>query len=209
MWVMVFDPDGGGNRAVKQRTPSRSRTTAPEPWSARIGESAIDDVRQARRWPGPAAKLAISPAGARGEAAHRPVVPSEIRRPRRRCVIRWPASTGPSPSATPPSRWTAGPVASNHNWGSRYAPRRTRSGRCAVRRRSAFQPRDRHRAALGPLRRPRPTLFVLRHAGREVRGAFGVSRPAYPRLIPTLHLDVRRAGRRCRDAGRSLRNPAT
>ena len=165
---MVFDPDGGGNRAVKQPHPVAVADYRTEPWSARIGER--DRRRFGRRDAGRGQLRAgdFTGAGARGEAAHRPVVPSEI------------------PDGQDAGASSAGPLRRDRH-PRRHHPRAGRLGRqrqpqlgqsahpgvrvragVRVRRRSAFQPEivTAH-AALGPLRLPATTLFVLRHAGRE------------------------------------------
>ncbi len=42
-WVMVFDPDGAGNRALKQPFPIDQSDYEYDTWVARIGETSIDD----------------------------------------------------------------------------------------------------------------------------------------------------------------------
>ena len=42
-WVMVFDPDGAGNRALKQPYPIDQSDYGYDTWTARIGATTIDD----------------------------------------------------------------------------------------------------------------------------------------------------------------------
>ena len=42
-WVMVFDPDGAGNRALKQPYPIDQSDYEYDDWTARIGATTIDD----------------------------------------------------------------------------------------------------------------------------------------------------------------------
>ena len=42
-WVMVFDPDGSGNRALKQPYPIDQSDYRYDTWTARIGATSIDD----------------------------------------------------------------------------------------------------------------------------------------------------------------------
>ena len=43
VWVMVFDPDGAGNRALKQPYPIEAADYEYDNWTARIGATTIDD----------------------------------------------------------------------------------------------------------------------------------------------------------------------
>ena len=206
MWVMVFDPDGGGNPRRQTAAPVAVADYRTEPWSARIGER--DRRRFGRRDAGRGQLRAgdFTGAGARGEAAHRPVVPSEI------------------PDGQDAGASSAGPLRRDRH------PRRhhPRAGRLGRQRQPQLGQSGTPAYAFGQVcgfdgaahsslgsspRTPRSATAAARdHPVRAaawpgVRGAFGVGRPAYPRLVPTLHLDVRRAGRRCRDAGRITTQP--
>jgi hypothetical protein len=44
VWVMVFDPDGAGNRALKVGHPLSQSECQYDEWTARIGGATIDDV---------------------------------------------------------------------------------------------------------------------------------------------------------------------
>ena len=44
VWVMVFDPDGAGNRAIKVGHPIAESEYRYHEWTARIGEATIDDT---------------------------------------------------------------------------------------------------------------------------------------------------------------------
>ena len=170
VWVMVFDPDGGGNRALKQPHPIAAadyrtdpgRRASPTPRSTTTAAA-----RNARR-------RALGPddrAGGAGgrQAAHRPRLPGEV------------------PDGEDHGAPSAGPVRRHgrtrrHRHAGRLdrqrqpqlghasTPRPTPSGRCAASTRnpsSSLEIVTAH-AALGPLRLPAATLFVLRHAGREI-----------------------------------------
>ncbi len=43
VWVMMFDPDGAGNRALKQPYAVGASDFGYDPWTARIGATTIDD----------------------------------------------------------------------------------------------------------------------------------------------------------------------
>ena len=43
VWVMVFDPDGEGNRALKQPYPIDAADYEYDNWTARIGATSIND----------------------------------------------------------------------------------------------------------------------------------------------------------------------
>jgi hypothetical protein len=47
VWVMVFDPGGMGNRAIKVAHPLDASEYDYDTWTARIGETRIDDVSAA------------------------------------------------------------------------------------------------------------------------------------------------------------------
>ena len=43
VWVMVFDPEGAGNRALKEPYPIDAAAYEYDDWTARIGATSIDD----------------------------------------------------------------------------------------------------------------------------------------------------------------------
>ena len=43
VWVMIFDPEGHGNRALKQSYPIDAADYEYDNWTARIGATSIDD----------------------------------------------------------------------------------------------------------------------------------------------------------------------
>src|ERR1700709_2831815 len=45
VWVMVFDPEGVGNRAIKVANALDASGYRYDPWTATIGETYVDDVR--------------------------------------------------------------------------------------------------------------------------------------------------------------------
>ena len=169
VWVMVFDPDGGGNRAVKQPHPVAVADYRTEPWSARIGESAIDDVSAGATLAGASCELAISPGPEpavklltdRSYRAKFPTAKTQVRHP----LARFDGTVTLGDTTLALDGW-AGSV--NHNWGSRHTPAYAFGQVCGFdgAAHSSLEIVTAH-AALGPLRLPATTLFVLRHAGRE------------------------------------------
>ena len=174
VWVMVFDPDGAGNRALKQPYPIEASDYEYDTWTARIGATTIDDRSAQGVVTGP------KPIGALGSADHtgRPSSPSNCspsagtkrgsRRPRRWSAIRWRSSTASLSSTTSGSWSTAGPAASTTT-GADGIPPPTRSARYAV---STMRPNRAWRSSprtrpSGPFSLPAATLFVLRHGGKE------------------------------------------
>src|SRR5436305_11246328 len=44
VWVMVFDPSGAGNRAIKVAHPLAASDYQYDEWTARIGDAVLDDT---------------------------------------------------------------------------------------------------------------------------------------------------------------------
>ena len=82
-WVMVFDPDGAGNRALKQPYPIDQSDYDYDTWTARIGATTIDDrsacgsvagAGRSARWD----LRDHTGRRAAGQAAHRPRLQGEV-----------------------------------------------------------------------------------------------------------------------------------
>ncbi|QYL18111.1 hypothetical protein [Mycolicibacterium pallens] len=170
VWVMLFDPDGGGNSAVKVPHPLTDADYLSNPWSARIADSVIDDVHARVALDGASCDLAIAPGDEptvklltdRSYTAKFPTAKTSVRHP----LARFDGTVTVGDATVAVDSWT-GSV--NHNWGSKHTPAYAFGQVCGF---------DDHphsslevvtaRAAVGPLRLPAATLFVLRHAGWEV-----------------------------------------
>lgn len=170
VWVMVFDPDGAGNRALKVPHRVTEADYLSDPWSARIADTIIDDVHAQGRVDGATWDLAITPGDEpvvklltdRAYAARFPTAKTQVRHP----LARFDGAVTLGDASIEVESWT-GSV--NHNWGSKHTPAYAFGQVCGF---------DHHphsslevvtaRAAVGPLRLPAATLFVLRHAGWEV-----------------------------------------
>jgi hypothetical protein len=170
VWVMIFDPDGTGNRAIKVPHPVTAADYLSDPWSARIADTVIDDVHARGTLDGATWDLAITPGDEpavklltdRAYAAKFPTAKTQVRHP----LARFDGTVAVRNTSVAVESWT-GSV--NHNWGSKHTPAYAFGQVCGF---------DDHptsslevvtaRAAVGPLRLPAATLFVLRHAGWEV-----------------------------------------
>ncbi|WP_179471816.1 hypothetical protein [Mycolicibacterium vinylchloridicum] len=170
VWVMLFDPDGAGNRAVKVPHPLTEADYLSDPWSARIADTVIDDVHARGALAGASWDLAIAPGDEpkvklltdRAYAAKFPTAKTQVRHP----LARFDGTLTLGETSVPVESWR-GSV--NHNWGSKHTPAYAFGQVCGF---------DDHptsslevvtaRAAVGPLRLPAATLFVLRHAGWEI-----------------------------------------
>ena len=184
VWVMLFDPDGAGNRALKVPHPVTAADYLSDPWSARIADTVIDDAHARGTVDGASWDLTIAPGDEpavklltdRAYAAKFPTAKTQVRHPLarfdgNRCTGRHPRrGRGVDGQRQPQLGQQAHP-------GLRLRPG------VRIRRRAGLQPRSRHRAraAVGPLRLPAATLFVLRHAGWGGRRALGAGGPAHSR----------------------------
>lgn len=168
VWVMVFDPDGDGNRALKQPHPISAADYRTEPWSACIGDTAIDDHSAHGTLDGARWDLAITPGqepavkllSERSYRAKFPAAKTQVRHP----LARFDGTV----TLGEPLRLDGWTGSVNHNWGSRHTPAYAFGQVCGFdgQPSSSLEIVTAH-AALGPLRLPATTLFVLRHAGRE------------------------------------------
>jgi hypothetical protein len=180
VWVMVFDPDGAGNRALKQPYPIDGAAYEYDNWTARIGATFIDDRsahgvvtgERSARW-----DLRITPGS--GDAVKLLTDRAyQARIPTAKTTVRHPLADFDGQVEIDDSRlvldgWT-GSV--NHNWGTRHTPAYAFGQVCGF-----DDAPDSSleivtaRAAIGPLLTPAATLFVFRHAGEEfaVRSILG------------------------------------
>jgi hypothetical protein len=181
VWLMVFDPDGAGNRALKHSYPVEAAAYEYNDWTARIGATSIDDrsaqgvvtgESRSARW-----NLRIT-AGSedtvklltdRAYKARFPTAKTTVRHP----LARFDGQVELDDTRLVLDGWT-GSV--NHNWGSRHTPAYAFGQVCG------FDDAPESsleivtaRAAVGPVLLPSATLFVLRHAGQEfaVRSILG------------------------------------
>ncbi|AMO62996.1 Uncharacterised protein [Mycolicibacterium phlei] len=167
VWVMLFDPDGAGNRAIKRSYPIDAAQF--DDWTVRIADTTLDDHHArgdigAARW-----DLTITPGGAgpvrllteRAYQARIPTAKTTVRDP----LARFDGLLELDTTLVDLDGW-AGSV--NHNWGTRHTPAYAYGQICGF---------DGHpestlelvtaRAALGPVLLPGVTLFVFRHEGIE------------------------------------------
>jgi hypothetical protein len=173
-WVMVFDPDGAGNRALKQPYPIDQSDYQYDTWSARIGATTIDDhaacgsvTGQGRsaRW-----DLRITPGDEqpvrlltdRGYKAKFPTAKTMVRHP----LAGFDGFVELDDVRVQVDGWT-GSV--NHNWGRRHTPAYAFGQVCGFDEApdASLEIVTAH-AGLGPISLPAATLFVLRHNGREL-----------------------------------------
>jgi hypothetical protein len=181
VWVMVFDPEGQGNKALKEPYPIDAAAYEYDNWTARIGATSIDD-RSARgvvtggnrsaRW-----DLRITP-GSDHEVKLLTDRAYKARIPTAKTTVRHPLAQFDGQVELDDARlvldgWT-GSV--NHNWGTRHTPAYAFGQVCGF-----DEAPDSSleivtaRAAVGPVLTPAATLFVFRHAGQEfaVRSILG------------------------------------
>jgi hypothetical protein len=188
VWVMVFDPEGAGNRALKVGYPIGSSDYRYEngagTWTARIGDTTIDDV---------SAQGAIA-GGGRSAAWDLSIIPGDQSPvklltergyrapfPTAKTMVRHPLATFDGQLELDGARlglqrWT-GSV--NHNWGKRHTPAYAFGQVCGFdgAPEASLEIVTAH-ASVGPISLPAATLFVLRHGGGEfaVRSILGTRR---------------------------------
>ena len=173
VWVMVFDPDGTGNRALKQPYPLEASDYEYDTWTARIGATTVDD-RSARgvvtgrnrsaRWDlriTPGAEDFVKLLTDRGYKARFPTAKTMVRHP----LAQFDGQLELDDVRVVVDGWT-GSV--NHNWGKRHTPAYAFGQVCGFddAPESSLEIVTAH-SAVGPLTLPAATLFVLRHAGHE------------------------------------------
>ncbi len=181
VWVMVFDPDGAGNRALKEPYPIDAADYEYDNWTARIGATSIDDRSangvvtggsRSARW-----DLRITPGREdmvrlltdRAYKARIPTAKTTVRHP----LAEFDGLLELDDARLVLDGWT-GSV--NHNWGTRHTPAYAFGQVCG------FDDAPDStleivtaRASIGPVLTPAATLFVFRHLGEEfaVRSILG------------------------------------
>ena len=190
VWVMVFDPDGEGNKALKEPYPIDAAAYEYDNWTARVGATSIDDRSAQGVLTGGRSSIAGS-AGGRSARWDLRITPGsehdvklltdrayKARIPTAKTTVRHPLAQFDGQVELDDARlvldgWT-GSV--NHNWGTRHTPAYAFGQVCG------FDDAPESsleivtaRAAVGPVLTPAATLFVFRHAGREfaVRSILG------------------------------------
>src|ERR1700722_15758224 len=181
VWGMVFDPEGAGNRALKQPYSIDAAAYEYDDWTARIGATSIDDRsaqgvvtgrNRSARWDlritqgsGDAVKLLTE----RGYKARFPTAKTTVRQP----LAQFDGQVELDDVRLVLDGWTG---SGNHNWGPRHPPAYAYGQVCG------FDDAPDStleivtaRAAVGPVSLPAATLLVFRHAGEEfaVRSILG------------------------------------
>lgn len=181
VWVMVFDPDGAGNLALKESYAIDAAEYEYENWTARIGATTIDDraaqgvltgKSRSARW-----DLRITP-GDEEQVKLLTERAYESRFPTAKTTVRHPLAQFDGALELDDTRifvdsWT-GSV--NHNWGTRHTPAYAFGQVCGFDNApDSSMEIVTARAAIGPVLLPGATLFVFRHAGQEfaVRSVLG------------------------------------
>jgi hypothetical protein len=173
VWVMVFDPEGAGNRALKQPYPIDAAVYDYDDWTARIGATSIDDHsaegvvtdgNRSARWNlriTPGSEDAVKLLTDRGYKARFPTAKTMVRHP----LAQFDGQLELDDVRVVVGGWT-GSV--NHNYGQRHTPAYAFGQVCGF-----DDAPDSSleivtaRAAIGPVLTPAATLFVFRHAGQE------------------------------------------
>ena len=196
---MVFDPDGGGNRALKQPHPIDAaayrvrrldRADRRDDHRRPVGDRASSPAAAGRRagtcGSRPATSAAVKLLTDRGYKAKFPTAKTMVRHP----LARFDGSLELDDARLDVDGWT-GSV--NHNWGRRHTPAYAFGQVCGFddAPESSLEIVTAH-AAVGPISLPAATLFVLRHDGREI-----AVRSSWPPATP--------AASTGRSAGRSAR----
>jgi hypothetical protein len=190
VWLMVFDREGGGNKALKEPYPIDAAAYEYDNWTARIGAASIDDRSARGVVTGGRSSIAGSTGGcsARWDLRITPGFEHEVklltdraykaRIPTAKTTVRHPLAQFDGQVELDDARlvldgWT-GSV--NHNWGTRHTPAYAYGQVCGF----DDVPNSSleivtARAAVGPMLTPAATLFVFRHAGQEfaVRSILG------------------------------------
>jgi hypothetical protein len=181
VWVMLFDPDGAGNRALKEPYPIDAAEYEYDNWTARIAATSIDD-RSARgvvtggnrsaRWDlriTPGSEDMVKLLSDRAYKARIPTAKTTVRHP----LAQFDGQVELDDARLVLDGWT-GSV--NHNWGTRHTPAYAFGQVCGFDNApdSSLEIVT-ARAAIGPVLTPAATLFVFRHAGQEfaVRSILG------------------------------------
>ena len=182
VWVMVFDPEGTGNRALKEPYPIDAADYDYDIWTARIGATTVDDRsaqgvvtggNRSARWDlriTPGSEEPVKLLTERAYNARFPTAKTTVRHP----LAQFDGRLELDDVRVVVDGWT-GSV--NHNWGTRHTPAYAFGQVCG------FDDAPESsleivtaRAQIGPLPLPAATLFVFRHAGgefavRSIRGS--------------------------------------
>ena len=173
VWVMMFDPDGAGNRALKQPYAVGASDFGYDPWTARIGATTIDERSaqgvvtgrsRSARWDlriTPGSEQPVKLLTERGYKARFPTAKTMVRHP----LAQFDGQLELDDVRVVVDGWT-GSV--NHNWGRRHTPAYAFGQVCGFddAPESTLEIVTAH-AAVGPFSLPAATLFVLRHGGKE------------------------------------------
>jgi hypothetical protein len=173
VWVMVFDPDGAGNRALKEPYPIEAAVYDYDNWTARIGAASIDDRsaqgvvtggNRSARWDlriTAGSEAPVKLLTDRGYTARFPTAKTMVRHP----MAQFDGLLELDDLRVVIDGWT-GSV--NHNWGRKHTPAYAYGQVCG------FDDAPEStleivtaRAAIGPVKLPAATLLVFRHAGQE------------------------------------------
>jgi hypothetical protein len=174
VWVMVFDPEGAGNRAIKVAHPLGASDLRHDAWTARVGDAYLDDVsargamsvdERSAEWDlriEPGAEAPVRLLTERGYRAKFPTAKTTVRHP----LATFDGHVSLDGTRVDVDGWT-GSV--NHNWGKRHTPAYAFGQVCGFDEApdASLEIVTAH-AALGPLKLPATTLFVLRHARGEI-----------------------------------------
>jgi hypothetical protein len=174
VWVMVFDPEGAGNRAIKVAHSLDASDFSYDAWTARIGEATIDDVAvigaleadgHSASWEmriDPGDEKPVKLLTERGYRAKFPTAKTTVRHP----LATFDGHLTLDEGRLDVDSWI-GSV--NHNWGKRHTPAYAFGQVCGFDESpdASLEIVTAH-AAVGPLTLPATTLFVLRHARGEV-----------------------------------------
>lgn len=181
VWVMVFDPDGFGNRALKEPYPLESAEYDHDDWTARIGAATLDDSsaqgvvtgrNRSARWDlriTPGTEEPVRLLTERAYEARIPTAKTTVRHP----LARFNGLLELDDIRVVVDDW-AGSV--NHNWGSKHTPAYAFGQVCGFDNApDSTLEIVTARAAVGRFLTPAATLFVFRHCGEEfaVRSILG------------------------------------
>jgi hypothetical protein len=181
VWVMVFDPDGAGNHALKEPYPIDAADYSYDTWTARIGAATIDDRsaqgvvtgrNRSARWDLRITGGAEEPVKLLTERAYK------ARFPTAKTTVRHPLAQFDGRLELDDVRVAVdGWIGSvNHNWGTRHTPAYAFGQVCGFDNApdSSLEIVT-ARARVGPFMTPGVTLLVFRHDGQEfaVRSIIG------------------------------------
>jgi hypothetical protein len=182
VWVMVFDPEGSGNRALKEPYRIDAADYDYDNWTARIGATTLDD-RSAQGVVTGGPSLIAGSAGSRSARWDLRITPGAdapvkllteraytARIPTAKTTVRHPLAQFNGARELDDARvvvddWT-GSV--NHNWGSKHTPAYAFGQVCGFDNApDSTLEIVTARAAIGRFLTPAATLFVFRHEGEE------------------------------------------